>query len=526
MTVTQRLMKPGRFHVEMIDSFPDSVAGQVSHFDHIVITPTQVDTDALTDASILTQAAYTGVVTSKPSLRIFEGADLSWWLGTDQGLGQIYTAPTGIVASSLSATMAVLLGVAPITAGSFNNTGTGALTTSFCWVTKREAIDSACRSFGAEWRVNPNATLDAAIRTLLFKTVSATGGVVVTRKAEGIDGPLQGVDGSLLVPSSDIEQYTSQVLALGAGTFPTFDVATNGAASPFKDFNNGTVVMQRLVSSPTDPTTPLAATAAAVYNLYNSIRREIKLSSDTYSVGRFVKPGDETWVYDLRAGLFDTANQIEYRGELIAPVKLRVYALTWPVERGMGVYLRKSGATPTYVDLTPYVAWEDADVQWEVGSADRAAVGDGISAGVATLPATSPIQDRVANSLVVAFTPVRRGNGTADTPGTGATQSGRYQITDGKCFFSIFFKFGTAGAVANAGVTTFDAPVPFGAGNDAFQAVGSGVGVQAGLAFNFQVIRNNANDRFELYSPGQVTAAAPGAVTFSDAWRFDGWYWV
>lgn len=127
---------------------------------------------------------------------------------------------------------------------------------------------------------------------------------------------------------------------------------------------------------------------------------------------------------------------------------------------------------------------------------------------------------------VTTFTPVRRGGGVVDTIGTGGIASGRYQISDGRCHFAILYAFGTSGAAANVGATTFDAPVAFGAGNDAFDVIGSGAGTQAGTRFNFEVLRDGSNNGFQLYAPNQVTAASPGAVTFSDGWRFKGWYWV
>lgn len=124
------------------------------------------------------------------------------------------------------------------------------------------------------------------------------------------------------------------------------------------------------------------------------------------------------------------------------------------------------------------------------------------------------------------FTVVRRGGGTADTLGSGGTNSGRYVVIDGVCYFSITWVFGTSGAVANGGATTFDAPVAFSAANDSLQHVGSGHGIQAGANFQYQVLRDNANNGFQLYGPSSVTAASPGSVTFSDSWRFSGSYRV
>ena len=115
----------------------------------------------------------------------------------------------------------------------------------------------------------------------------------------------------------------------------------------------------------------------------------------------------------------------------------------------------------------------------------------------------------------------------ADTLGAGVN-FGRYQITDGKCFFSIFWAFGPgAPASANAGITTFDAPVPFGPNGTAFQHVASGNGIQGAARLNFEVVRDGTNNGFHFYTAtSQVSSTVPAAVTYSDSWEFNGWYWV
>lgn len=394
MTISQRLMKPGRFSISLADNHPDSMAAAAALFDHIVITPTPIDCDATSDAGMLSSSIYTGVITSKPSLRTFEGADLAYWLGTDNGLGDLLDTAVALTAGTLTQWITALC-PASLTLGTITDTST--TTNSFQWVTRREAIDAVCRTLSAEWRVNPNGTLDAGPKATLFVTPTDNTGVVITRKDEGADGGLIGLEGNLMVPGSDVEQYTTKVFALGSQVVAggAVEVATATGATTYKDLRNGTVVMEKIVNSPTDPTTPLAGVAASVLGQFNQVRREISLASHTYTVTRFIHPGDEAWVFDLRAELTDPANQIEYRGELITPIKLRVMALTWPIEEGCGVYLRKSAATPTYLDLSPYIAWETGDVQWEVGAASRTIVGNAAT-GTAYLGDHAGVANRLA----------------------------------------------------------------------------------------------------------------------------------
>ena len=389
MAVVERLMKPGSFSVRLREDYPWSVAAAVDVFDHIVITPTRLDPIAgSSDADILAAAIYTGVVTSKPSPRIFEGAGLAWWLGTDEGLGDLLDTAATQSAATLS-TWVTALRPSSLSAGTVSNTGLGTLSATYQWMTRREALDGVCRALGAEWRVNPAFTLDAAKSPDLFVSTPT---VVITRKEEGQDGSYRGLDGTLIVTAKDVRQYTTKAIAVAQGQGATVATGTSSGSTSYKDGLNNTVVLERLVNAPSDSSANASTIAAQQVGQWNQVRRELSLNSRTYNVTRHAKPGDYVYVFDQLAELTDPANQITFRGELISPIKLRVYALTWPIERGMGVYARRSGATPTYTDLTDYVEWEDgSDVQWDVGAAPRSSNDtDAASAGATAYLGANP----------------------------------------------------------------------------------------------------------------------------------------
>jgi hypothetical protein len=108
--------------------------------------------------------------------------------------------------------------------------------------------------------------------------------------------------------------------------------------------------------------------ATAIVTGQSLDQREVMLSSRTHNVTSEVRPGDRVWCYDPEVGLIDTANQVTWRGEVITPVQMRVASLTWPITQGMGVYLRIDG---TWVDISRYVAVEEAVVSWEVTRTGR-----------------------------------------------------------------------------------------------------------------------------------------------------------
>lgn len=84
-------------------------------------------------------------------------------------------------------------------------------------------------------------------------------------------------------------------------------------------------------------------------------------------VRRAVRPGDNVYVYDLESGLYNTSQQITYRGEVIFPLTKRVLSMTWAIEAGYGVYICSNAATRVWHDLTPYVAWETPGATLTVG---------------------------------------------------------------------------------------------------------------------------------------------------------------
>jgi len=423
VSVTQRLMKPGSFSISLQPGFLQSITSRIARFDHVVITPTPLDPiEGFSDADILGQAIYTGVIRKMPSPRTLEGADLSAWLGTEDGLGDNFGAAVEQT-QTMSAWVSSILTAAGngITAGTLTNTGLSSLTGAPSWCSPREAIDWVMRGAGAEYRMQPDGTLDAAKAPDLFVSTPTT---VVTRYEEGQDGPYRGLEGELISTAADVEQYTTEVQVIGTGQGVSVVVETATGSTTFKTFTNTTPVFRRFVNAPSE-VAAAGAVASMQLGLWNQERTEVALTSRTYNVTRFVAAGDYVWVYDPAAGLVDPAEQIDYRGGVISPVKMRVHALTWPVHSGLGVYLRKSGATPTYIDLTPFVEWEQGEVRWDVGAAPRASndVDAKLAGSTAYLGANAAVAERAALGTWLDWS-TANGHATAITAAVGSVGGG------------------------------------------------------------------------------------------------------
>jgi hypothetical protein len=287
--------------------------------------------------------------------------------------------------------------------------------------------------------------LDAAITANLFVTTPTA---VITRRGEGRDGGYAGIEATDINQARDISGYTTKVIVVGQRGDGA-QVATGSAtgSTSYKDFNNNSVVMERLANVPDAAASTTNAAATGALNYYGQVRRTLQISSRTYAVPVKVKPGDYVYVFDQRADLYDTANQITWRGRLIQPIKLRCKEYTWPIARGMGIYARKAGATPTYTDLTDYVEYETGDTTWQIGTSDGDPDQDpsqlssgylGINPTIISRLNTPPIVTNNAPTLI-------------NVSGGTATLS---YILDGNQFaFTFQLSAGTATAGGSCGVT-------------------------------------------------------------------------
>lgn len=300
------------------------------------------------------------------------------------------STPLTRASSTLTQWIDGLLPFNGITKGTVTLTGLSSSAGTYQWLTRREILDAVCRLAGAEWAIRPNFSIDAAAPGTLFR--QATPQVVVTRKRGGPEGTLRGMAASLLVSGKDASRLSTKATVVARGE--TTLVATGSAtqAAGYVTPANGTPDLEFLVDAPSVDGANANTHAAAVLASAGSLQTTVSLSTRSWLVPLWLRPGDWVWAYDLEAGLFDAANQLHYRGELITPAKVRCHAITWPIEAGMGVYVRRSGATPTYLDVTDWVELETEDTHWEIGTSDRAWGED--TGATATLGENASVVDR------------------------------------------------------------------------------------------------------------------------------------
>ena len=360
--VTERLMKAGQWDLKLSKSTPKAIRDALDYWGHVYVFGAPMR-DGQGDATMIAASRWGGIVRRRKTPFDVGGTNMIAWLGDEDGKGPIIEAAVTQTAASF-ATWVAAIRPAAVGAGTISAVA-GTLTNTYQWVTPRAALDNLAAYFNAEYRVNKDATLDAgAYGTSLFNWTPTA---IAMRLSSGRDMNVVGIHTTELAVSIDSEEYFDRVLVKDAsGTWTN----APGTATPYKDLHGNALAMTKAVTSSLTPTAAAASLAANLVASGQTLRQEVTLSTDEFDISRDVKAGDSINVYDPQSNLVDTTNPVRFRGTTVYPIKLRVMAATWPIERGMGVWYRSK--LGVWTDLTRFIEWESAGVSFEVGVSSRA----------------------------------------------------------------------------------------------------------------------------------------------------------
>lgn len=387
MTITERLMATGEWSLRFRPDAPREIRDVAEPYALLVIFP-NTQTLERTDTDLLALARWAGVITRPgPQLEI-GGYGLAHLLGDEDGRCFAWNSsavlPETLALSTAGSTLNAWLDdiIIPGTLFSRGTTGpAGTMAGSFQWVTPRTVLEAVTAHFGAEWRIRPTLALDVATYNTLYGSVPS---VVVSRRGEGRDMPLRAVEGEIST-TVDYDGFASKVIVLGS--------SGRGSSGGASTLAKGRLTVRRVIDAPDVQRGAETATAASFVGLLNSARREVTLSSALYDVSGDIGVGSLVYLHDPDNGILDeSVSPIEFRGQWIRPVTVRCYGLQWPVRRGMGVAVRRiidSSGGIQWVDLTPYIEWEDGDASIEVGAAQQYVQGDQLSMRADLRPALS-----------------------------------------------------------------------------------------------------------------------------------------
>jgi hypothetical protein len=401
MAVHERLESLGSWELELAEETPGHVIGQLTQFGHVAIVDGPVDVEQAGDG-ILTGARYVGVCRrgAKPDSYTRSGVGMVFWLADEDGKGHTLLTEVTFTNATLADVVAALK-PPTVTTGTVHPQADPAVrwTGTHFLQSRREALAQALSVFGAELRVNGDASIDVGTPAQLYNTEAPDR--IIKRRAVGSDVDLTAVGGDF-DSSWSVEDYSTDITVvgqtIGTGDEPgtAFVLASAAAASvPHLDPQGNPVKLTRIISASAETEASAPVTAALNVNRFARTQTALKVTAETHEVHGTHRVGDAVYVYDPATGITDPAREVLFRGEVLHPDVVRVSAHTWPILEGMTVAWRTDAGV--WIDLTRWVVWETAG--WQ-----ELTVGDLPK----TLTASSnPVLDRVdaARGLPSAKTP-------------------------------------------------------------------------------------------------------------------------
>jgi len=361
VSITEHLMRLGGGSVTLRPDTPPSITNKVRALvddssggvgASVIFTDLRQPLSGLTDAMVHSAATFTGKITKLPDRTSIEFEGLGWWLDDTPNISISETAggPDDWVTA--------LAG--NLTPGTCASTPTYSRTFPANTATRREMLNAAAAGGGWEYRIMPDGSIDAS--PTLFSTTPT---VIVTKKSTGSTGSVRGISGGIVSQELDVSNLATRATAVTAGSGSSIVTGSATQAISLRNLAGGAPEIGLVLDAPSEAGGN-ASDVAAKFLALQEVRRSVRVSSLTHFLPQFVVPGDYVWVYDLAAGLFDTNNRINFEGQIINPVKVRLLSYSRPVEHG-GVYIRPNAAVPEYLDLTDYVEFESGETSWEVG---------------------------------------------------------------------------------------------------------------------------------------------------------------
>jgi hypothetical protein len=373
MSVTEVLQSLGSWSVQLRDDVPDEILKKLGYFGHIVIHRGDVDPEQTAGATLLSKARYVGVLIDKDQRgRQLSGDSLVRWLGDEDKKGAWLSSKVALTNGSLTAWLTALL-PASIGLGSIYDPG-GSFTSSYQYVTRREAIESVCDAFNVQFRINGNATLDAGTQAQLYSVVPDT--IIAAKASLGADLDLTSLGGQFDVGQT-VRDYSTDVFLLG--TTQDNGTVVNATATaptfPYSDLRGNPVRVIRPISESGETAGTATARAQLQLNRFNRLVTSVKVTAADYEWrGSFVV-GDNAYAYDLDNGIYDTSKEVVFRGEIIHPTVIQITGHTWQITDAFTVLFRTQ--TGEFIDLTRYVDFDSGSDEITIGDVPKSLTSSG-----------------------------------------------------------------------------------------------------------------------------------------------------
>lgn len=374
MTVTEIKQATGSWELRLRSKTPRAILEQLTYFGHIAVLPGRIDPTQFGD-NLLRTARYVGVYRNRDAQDEFtlKGVGMAFWLGDEDGKGDIFESPVNLVAQTFAASIPALLPPGGAVLPGVINSVPGTYTGKHQWVTSRQALNYVTELFGAEYRVNGDATLDAGTVAQLYVTTPRA--ILLPKGKSGRDLLRASLAGKASM-GTDVEDYTTRVVVLaeGEGT----NIATGSADAslvPYKDIRGNPMKSTRLVSESETAATNADARAQLALNQFSGKRYSISLSTEAFDIKGDLAVGDYVDVFDPVNGYVDPTREVYWEGQPINPMALRCVEMSWPIPPEWTVAFRTVDGV--WIDLSQYYAGETGETTLVVGDFNKSLTGIG-----------------------------------------------------------------------------------------------------------------------------------------------------
>lgn len=367
MSVTEIKQALGKWELRLREDTPRELLAALSFYGHVAIVPGQLDPTQYGD-SLLTTSRYVGVYRGKDSQDDFtlKGSGMAFWLGDEDSKGDVFETAVVLTGVSFAAAVTALLPAGGAVVAGTLNAIAGTYTGKHQWQTPREAITYVTDTYGGEWRVNGDASLDAGTVAQLYVTAPKT---LLTPRGKGVDLLRRALAGRLAM-GVDVEDTTTRVVLLAEGSGDSIATGSADAAVvPYKDLHGNALKATRVVSESGTESTNAAARAQLQLNRFLNPRRSVQLTTSEYDVKGSFAVGDYIDVYDPANGFYDVLREVYWEGDRVNPMALRCVEMTWPIPPGWTVGFRDINGV--WFDLSPWYVGEGGETTIVVGELSR-----------------------------------------------------------------------------------------------------------------------------------------------------------
>lgn len=381
MTVTQTLMEIGDWSVRLRPDTPHRIRQLGTRwYQHLLVTRSWVPTEAI-DGN--TAPLYRGVHLDFKSGDTIAGSGLEWYLGSASS-DPAQTSGWGPEALGLwpgvNTVSSILNTIIPPTGLTWSRltgvpstvNGSGINGTPRTWLDIYVAD-----KLNAEWRVRHDGTMQ------LYTAASAVADPValISDDPAGRDpgSPLVGWQIGGITPDLTVRDRRRRAV-VRYNTSPLQSGASAFVSGHPKGMDGSNFVITEWDSISDGDLTQANAAASGILDRTRDPARglTIELSGDA-PVADLTDPdllcGSAVYVYLPDLDIVDMgADPMPWRGRHVFPAVTRVTEVSWPIVRGMGVYLdnrHQSGAADALVDITDWVDWDTGSTRLTMGAMPR-----------------------------------------------------------------------------------------------------------------------------------------------------------